>query len=166
MIRFDTKTPGMKKIQKEIDRIEKIATGKQPFKGVELLDVPRVDGDDASNSEILENLYKLGYHFTELDRSEEKEIAESFEEEAERRLQLPGGSAAEIAAASLRKAMDEYAEIVADHIEKGEGVTKDLSASYKDYKNLVAGFIYPIGKFTGQLLRNLSERVTKRLRTR
>ena len=156
MISFDIKSRGMKRLQKKLDEIDKLATGKQPFRGVQLLGLSRAD-DDVNNAEVLEHLDRLGYHFAILSEDEQASVADAFERETERRLAGPDPKAADVAAGAMRKAMDRLAEIVREHIENGTGATKDLSEDYKDLKLREHGFIYPIGKATGQLLRNLSE---------
>jgi hypothetical protein len=155
MISFDIRTPGMKTIQRKLEEIERLANGRQPFRGVQMLALERQD-DEANNAEVLENLDRLGYHFALLSEAEQGEVAEAFEQEVERRMAGPNPNAANVAAGALREAMDALSRIVAEHIERGEGVTKDLSEGYKELKLREHGFVYPIGKATGQLLRNLS----------
>jgi len=154
MISFGIKADGMKKIERKLAEIEKLAAGKQPFRGIQLLDVDRA-GDTADNSVILEELGKRGYRFAVLSRGEEQEIVDAFEEVLQKQLAGPTPNAANVAANALKAAMAQFGKIVVRHIESGENVTGDLSEAYKIQKQREHGFVYPIGKATGQLIDNL-----------
>lgn len=148
--------------------------GKGAFTSVDLLSVAR-DSGEITNSEILDELAKIGFRFTDLTEGEIIEIEKAFLEEYEKRMRLVmlnfakgeelGETQESISGAILKAAMERYSEIVLSHIEQGVGVSRDLSEPYKIFKQRKYGFTYPIGKATGQLAANLTRGKVRLRRT-
>jgi hypothetical protein len=161
MFSLTLNSEGLEKMSAALAELKKAGS---EYSGVTLSGSSRIDDPKVRNSEILEYLGKSGRKFTEPFQFEVQQIAQAAVEEYMKRLQIAFDSAGkkqkwarQTSAAALRASMIEYMTAVKSHIENGQapGGVKDLSDPYKDRKNRKYGFVYPIGKASGQLIEDL-----------
>lgn len=174
MFQLNLETEGLQTIERVLSALQSMGS---QIGSVELHTISRKDAD-ATNAEILKWLKNSGRDFLTQSSKDNEEVAQAFCSELERVLGKEfsegavidrweargagrdlGQFTTELADRTLRAAMTKYADQISERIDdqrSNTGEIADLSDAYKDYKQKAAGFIKPIGKFTGQLMDNLN----------
>jgi len=162
MITMSLEADGLKELKPYLRQLAAVGN---VVEAVELNAKDRADGGP-NNAEILQWLDDLTYRFTQTDSSENEQIAEAWVkmfEKLKHTLKVPKGGkeskgkAINVASKSWKEAMRKYMEIVANNINDGNTHGKTvLEPSTVETKQREHGFVYPIGKATGQLLDNLN----------
>lgn len=173
MFEVNFETEGLGVIEQTLAALNELGS---KLGSVELHTRKRQD-NEATNAQILDGLKKKGKDFLAQSDADNEEIAKAFADEIERILGQEFSKQAvvdrfeakgyedlgkftnNLATNALQKAMKKFMSQVSKRIDEGETNNPpldDLKTNYKKYKERVAGFIYPIGKFTGQLIDNLN----------
>lgn len=121
-----------------------------------VVDAPRTDSN-ITFLELLKELKDGGRDFTTLDKEGDSAVGKAADEKLQSLIDRKENKKDVLRTEVLTAATTEYARQVAQRILKGKGIKRDLTERYKLRKRKLWGFVYPIGKASGDLLDFLGE---------
>ena len=160
---------GMKEAKKLLNKVGK---GASEVIGVQLNAKKRKEtGSSLNNRDILNFLKAQHRNFQDLNQQQIDMVEKAIVTELKRKwnrlsfknINSVAKNITALVASALTKGMEEYSRIIGEMIDKGVDAngnklsqTADLSPEYKDQKQKKHGYVYPIGKATGQLRANVT----------